>query len=138
VNGTNVALDWKFKAEITKIQAKDTVEKGMFIKGMIESANIHNTNRSFSLYPFRGPEKIRCVFPAHCRAKVMESFGKFVRVHGDFKYEWRDKQPYEIAVKEIETLPDPSEIDIRKIWGAAPKATGKLSTEKFIKNLRYG
>ena len=139
VNGTLLNIDWQFKSQLSKIQAKDIVEKGMFIKGMIETANIHDANRSFYIYPFRGPEKIRCVFSKEDKEKVKESFGKFVRVHGDFKYEWREKHPYEISVSEIENLPMEADLPkITKIWGAAPNATGELSTEAFIKQLRYG
>jgi hypothetical protein len=139
VNGTLLNLDWQFKSQLSKIQAKDIIEKGMFIKGMLETANIHDFNRSFYLYPFRGPEKIRCVFSKDDKEKVKESFGKFIRVHGDFKYEWREKHPYEISVKEIEILPFEADVpDIRKIWGAAPRATGSLSTEDFIRDLRNG
>jgi len=139
VNGVKVDMDLRFKSQLSKIQAKDIVEKGMFMKGMIETANIHDAKRSFYLYPLRGPEKVRCVFAKSDKEKVKKSFGKYVRVHGDFKFEWREKYPYEIAVKEIEMLPFKDELpDIRKIWGAAPNATGKLSTEEFVEHLRYG
>ena len=125
---------------VAKLDAEGRTERGMFIKGMIEAANIHESSRYFFyLYPNLGPQRVRCVFPAEHRELVRNAFGKFVRVHGDFKYGWRDRNPYEIKVKEIEILPGRAEIpDVRAFFGIAPDATGGVDTEDFMEELRHG
>jgi len=140
INGTLIQLDAAFRNAIAKINAEDKTERGMFVKGMIEAANIHESNRFFFfLYPTRGPQRIRCVFPSDLREAVREAFGKFVRVHGDFKYAWREKYPYEVRVQRIESLPPRGDLpDIRTFFGAAPDATWDLNTEDFMEELRNG
>ncbi|MFO1488333.1 MAG: hypothetical protein U1F65_07635 [Verrucomicrobiota bacterium] len=139
VNGHSVVLDSRFKANLANISTQDKVHRGMEIKGKIEAANIHAKSRTFFfLYPTRG-DKVRCLFSEDLRDQVVDCFGRFVRIHGDFKYAWRENHPYEVKVREIENLPDRSELpDIRKLFGAAPNATGELTAEEFIENMRYG
>jgi hypothetical protein len=140
INGTGLRLDLGFRERINTINTQDKIDRGMFLKGMIEAANIHAESRTFFfLYPIHGPDRVRCIFPRELHEKVKAAFGHFVRVHGDFKYGWREHHPHEIKVKEIEILPRRDEMpDVRQMFGQAPNATGELTTEEFVENMRYG
>jgi hypothetical protein len=138
IDGETIVLDLAFRANVAKIQDLDRVERGMFIKGFVETMNIHDSNKTFFVYPVIGPEKVKCIFRQDLRDKAKDAFGKFVMVHGDFKYEWREKHPYEIAVTEIEFIEEAVGFDGRALRGAAPDATGDLSAEEFIHRKRHG
>jgi len=139
IAGSETLLDLKFRQRLASIAAKDRIERGMFIKGTVEAMNIHGETHRLTLYPHRGPEKVVCIFEKDLKLKAIESFGKFVRVHGDFKYEWRAVHPYEIKVSDIEFLKPVAEIPkITSLMGIAPNATGGLSAEEFVEGLRHG
>ncbi len=134
-----VVVDYQFKTNLFALKIGDRIERGSFIKGMVERMNIHSDNRTFTVYPFIGPESITCKFPAELKTQAMESFGGYARIHGDFHYHWQEKWPFEIHVKSIELLDLPAEIPRwDQLCGALPGATGDMSAEAFVEELRHG
>jgi hypothetical protein len=107
------------------------------VEGRLEFINIHGGKNVFRVYPIVGASRVDCLFPRRLLTTAREAVGKEVRVFGDVVYLTRDPFPHSIRVDSVEVLPDdadlPSLLDIR---GIAPLATGDLSSEDFVRELR--
>lgn len=139
VEGRVFVADAQFKRNLQKLDASDRIERKSFMKGMVERMNIHHDSRVFTLYPYIGPESVQCKFLAKDKDKAKSSFGKYVRVHGDLKYHWREKWPFEISVSDIEILPIGEALPkFGDMWATVPDATGDKPSEQFIEDIRNG
>jgi len=109
------------------------------IEGRLEFINIHGGRYIFRVYPVVGPTRVECIFPKELLASAREGVGREVRVSGRVTYLQRDPFPHSILVEQIVQVPDdddlPSILDIR---GMAPNATGDVSSEEFVRDLRSG
>lgn len=122
--------------EIEKIVGPDEFEYGT-ISGDLELINIHADVNTFRIYPVVGPKKVDCHFKKDNLQKAISGIGRYVEVRGELRYKQRDKFPYAVNATEIEVFPEeqdlPSILDLR---GIAPKATGDLTSEEFVRRLR--
>jgi len=108
-----------------------------FIEGRLEQINIHEGANTFHIYPDVGPRRVSCRFPATLLDDAIYAVGRRVEVNGLMKYRQGASFPHEIAVTGIESFPPDDELptwdDLR---GRAPDATGELSSEAFVRELR--
>lgn len=133
--GKPIELDTKFRDKIEKIIGDDELMAGS-ATGRLEWLNIHNKNL-FNIYPVIGASKIVCKFPTSLRPTVIEAIDKDVVVFGILRYRQRDKFPYSMDVKEIEIMPFyEEEPTLWSLRGVAPNATGELTANDFVRQLR--
>ena len=109
------------------------------IEGMLEQINLHLGANTFHIYPDVGPRKVTCHFPTKLYDDAVSAVGRRVEVSGTLRYRARGEFPHQIAVTQIEVFPPVSELpDWDDLRGRAPDATGGLSTEEFVRELRDG
>ena len=108
-----------------------------FMEGLLEQINIHGGANTFHIYPDVGPRKVACHFPSALLDDAIYAVGRKVEVSGLMKYRQGASFPHEIAVTGIDSFPPEDELptwdDLR---GRAPDATGQLSGEAFVRELR--
>lgn len=108
-----------------------------FIEGMLEQINIHHGANTFHIYPEVGPRKVTCHFPSALLDDAVFAVGRRVEVTGTLKYRRGADFPYYIAVASIEAFPPDDELPTwEDLRGRAPDATGSLSSEAFVRELR--
>lgn len=131
-----VEIEKSLEPDIEKILGPDEIVHGS-VSGMLEQINIHAHANIFRIYPIIGPKKIECYFKRDKLNKIISGINRYVNVHGELRYKRRDKFPYAINMGDIEVYPEekdlPSIFDLR---GIAPKATGDIKSEEFVKRLR--
>lgn len=109
------------------------------IAGMLEQINLHHDANVFHIYPEVGPAKVMCHFPPSLYEEAISAVGRKVDVFGELKYRSGASFPHKIAVKSIETFEKLEDLpDWDDLRGRAPDATGKLSSEAFVRELRDG
>jgi hypothetical protein len=109
------------------------------IEGMLEQINLHDGANVFYVYPEIGPRKLTCHFPARLYDDAVSAVGRKVEVSGTLHYRSGATFPHQVQVKQIEAFPYESELpDWDDLRGMAPDATGELSSEDFIRELRDG
>jgi hypothetical protein len=137
-NGTRLDLTPLVASRVeTALAVEDECEG--YLEGNLEQINVHQGANTFHIYPTIGPRKVTCHFPAHLYDDAVSAVGRRVEVFGTLKYRARADFPHQIAVTQIEPYPPDGELptwdDLR---GRAPDATGGLSTEAFVRELRDG
>ena len=129
-------INENFTEKVIDIIGPDEIIEGS-MSGMLEWINLHNTH-TFHIYPEVGPKKLNCNFHKELRPTVISAIDKHVRVYGELRYKKRDKYPYAINVKEIETLPDENELPtLASLRGIAVNQTG-MDANGLIRWLRDG
>jgi hypothetical protein len=109
------------------------------IEGMLEQINLHQGANIFHIYPEVGPRKVTCHFPTRLFDEAVAAVGKRVEVFGALRYRSGATFPHQVSVAQIESFPPISELpDWEDIRGRAPDATGDLSSEAFVRELRDG
>lgn len=109
------------------------------IEGMLEQINLHDGANVFHIYPEVGPRKVTCHFPSKLLDDAVSAVGRKVEVAGNLHYRTGATFPHQVQVNQIEAFPPESELpDWDDVRGMAPDATGSLSSEAFIRNLRDG
>lgn len=109
------------------------------MEGMLEQINIHLGANTFHVYPEIGPRKVTCHFPPKLLDDAVSAVGHRVEVFGTLRYRVNAPFAHEIAVSQIEAFPPEHELpDWDDLRGRAPDATGALSSEAFIRELRDG
>lgn len=109
------------------------------IEGKLEQINVHHSANIFHIYPEVGPRKVTCKFPAKLYDDAVAAVGRRVEVSGALHYRVGASFAHQIAVTRIEALPPDSELpDWDDLRGRAPDATGGLSSEDFVRELRDG
>jgi hypothetical protein len=107
------------------------------IDGMLEQINIHHGANTFHIFPEIGPKKVSCRFPTKLYDEAVSAVGRRVEVSGTLHYRANASFPHQIAVSHIEAFPPDSELpDWDDLRGRAPDATGTLSSEAFVRELR--
>jgi len=108
-----------------------------FLEGMLEQINVHHGANTFHIYPDVGPRKVTCHFPASLFDDAVSAVGRKVEVFGTLKYRGGAPYPHQIAVTGVNPFPPDHEIpDWEDLRGRAPDATGALSSEAFVRELR--
>lgn len=108
-----------------------------FIEGMLEQINLHSGANTFHIFPEIGPKKVSCHFPPALIDEAVAAVGRRVEVTGMLKYRAGVAFPHEIAVTGVEACPPDAELaDWEDLLGRAPDATGDLSSEAFVRELR--
>jgi hypothetical protein len=137
-NGDSLEVAGAVEVVIDAILAPTTKTPG-HIDGRLEFINIHGGKNVFRVYPVVGPQHVACVFPNALLSDARDAVGRHVRVFGEVTYLKRDAFPQSIKVERVQLLADdaqlPSLLDLR---GMAPEATGTLSSEDFVRELRSG
>ena len=104
---------------------------------MLEQINIHLGANTFYIYPDIGPKEITCRFPNRLFDDAVSAVGKRVEVFGTLQYRVGVPFPHLIEVDNVEAFPPDYELpDWDDLRGRAPDATGELSSEAFIRELR--
>jgi hypothetical protein len=137
-NGMRIDLTPQIASRVdTALAVEDECEGS--IEGMLEQINIHAGANTFHIYPEIGPRKLTCHFPVRLYDDAVSAVGRKVEVSGTLQYRARADWPHMIAVREIDALPPESELpDWEDLRGRAPDATGELSSEAFVRELRDG
>jgi hypothetical protein len=128
----------KVAAKVDTALAVDEECEG-YIEGMLEQINLHDGANVFYVYPEIGPRKLTCHFPTRLYDDAVSAVGRKVEVYGTFRYRSGASFPHQVQVSQIEPFPPISELpDWDDLRGMAPDATGELSSEAFIRELRDG
>ncbi len=110
-----------------------------FLQGNLEQINLHLGANTFQIYPDVGPKKVACHFPPSLYDDAVSAVGRKVEVFGTLHYRARKNFPHQIEVASIDTYPPESDLpDWDDLRGRAPDATGGLSSEAFVRELRNG
>jgi hypothetical protein len=110
-----------------------------FIEGRLEQINIHEGTNTFHIYPDVGPRKVSCHFPNALRDDAIFAVGRRVEVSGTLKYRQGASFPHAIAVTALDPFPPEDELPTwEDLRGRAPDATGALSSEAFVREMRNG
>jgi hypothetical protein len=109
------------------------------VEGMLERVNVHDGANEFTIFPHVGANRIRCKLPQELAEKGISAIRRRVAVSGLAKYRKFAAFPHEIDAEQLEIYglerDLPTFDDLR---GIAPDATGDLSSEDFVKELRHG
>ena len=107
------------------------------VEGMLEQINVHRGANTFHIYPEVGARKVTCHFSPRLYEDAVAAVGRRVEVFGTLRYRVAAPFPHQIAVSGIETFPPERELpDWEDLRGRAPDATGTLSSEAFVRELR--
>ena len=107
------------------------------IRGMLEAINIHEGANQFRIYPDIGPSRVSCHFPMELGEIALGSVGRFVEVRGALYRKRLARFPHRAEVKVIEVYPPEEELPtIEDLRGVAPRLTGDLASEDFVRELR--
>ncbi len=134
--GYNFELTQKIFSDVEKALAVEEECYGS-IEGMLEQINLHDGANVFHIYPEIGPRKITCHFPSRLIDDAVTALGRRVEITGTLRYRAGAIFPHQVAVTEIKTYSLEIELpDWEDIRGRAPNATGEMSSEAFVRELR--
>jgi hypothetical protein len=107
------------------------------LEGMLDQINVHLGANTFHIYPEVGARKVTCHFPSKLFDDAVSAVGKRVEISGTLHYRAGASFPHQISVTSIEAFPPEYELpDWEDLRGRAPNATGGLSSEAFVRELR--
>lgn len=136
--GQSFNLTQEVLGDVEKALAVDDECTGS-IEGMLEQINLHGGANVFHIYPDVGPRKVTCHFPVKLLDDAVAAVGRRVEISGMLRYRAGASFPHQVAVTEIEAHPFDHDLpDWDDIRGLAPDATGDLSSEDFVRELRDG
>lgn len=109
------------------------------VEGMLEKINIHDEADAFTIYPDVGPKKIACHFRHDLIDKAISGVRRRVAISGLARYRKYDQFPHHIEANDIAIYGVETELaSFEDLRGIAPNATGDLSSEDFVRELRNG
>jgi hypothetical protein len=104
---------------------------------MLDQINVHLGANTFHIYPEVGARKVTCHFPSKLFDDAVSAVGRRVEISGTLHYRAGASFPHQISVTSIEAFPPEYELpDWDDLRGRAPNATGGLSSEAFVRELR--
>jgi len=107
------------------------------LEGMLDQINVHLGANTFHIYPEVGARKVTCHFPSKLFDDAVSAVGRRVEISGTLHYRAGASFPHQISVTTIEAFPPEYELpDWEDLRGRAPNATGELSSEAFVRELR--
>lgn len=138
INGSEFPLTEAIAKNI-QIHMSEYEECPGSIEGMLEKINVHEEANIFTVYPDVGPASVACHFPKELLDKAFAAGKRKVSVSGVLRYRKTAPFPHQVAVETIDIYPDAEQLaTFQDLFGIAPYATGQLSSEDFIKELRCG
>lgn len=136
--GHSFDLTERVSSKVDQALAVDEECEGS-LEGMLEQINLHHGANVFYIYPEVGPKKVTCHFPARLYDEAVAAVGRRVEVFGNLHYRVGAGFPHQISVTDIEVFPQEADLpDWDDLRGRAPDATGDLSSEAFVRELRDG
>lgn len=109
------------------------------LEGDLDQINVHDGANIFHIYPHVGPRRVTCHFPSKLFDDAVAAVGRRIEVFGTLKYRARAPFPHMIAVSELDTIGRDDELpDWEDLRGRAPDATGTITSEAFVRELRDG
>ncbi len=133
--GKVIPIDSVFKENIVDVIGPDQFSVGS-ITGRLEKLNVHNTSR-FEIYPTVGPHKLICTFDDSQLDVVRRAIKRYVTVTGRLRYKQWANFPHAIDTKHIDIHEMDDELPtLEDMRGIAPRATGDLSSEEFVRRMR--
>lgn len=134
--GSALEIDSDMAAAVTAAMRVEEECLGS-VTGMLEQINVHGNANTFQIFPVVGPTKVSCHFAANLYDDAVAGVGRKVEVSGVLRYRPGAKYPHEVAAQNIEIIEREEDLpDWDDIRGRAPDATGDLSSEEFIRELR--
>ncbi len=131
-----IDITQELKAKINLELAAEDTYPGEF-RGMLEYLNVHGNQRVFRIYPDIGPSKVSCNFSESHKDNAIKAIDRFVEVRGTVTQKKAAYYPHEIDVEEITVLPSEDELPtLYDLRGMAPKATGEMMSEEFVRSIR--
>jgi hypothetical protein len=107
------------------------------LEGMLDQINVHLGANTFHIYPEIGPRKVTCNFPARLFDNAVSAVGRRVEISGTLRYRSGARFAHQIAVTQIDAFPTDVELpEWEDLRGRAPDATGALTSEDFVRELR--
>jgi hypothetical protein len=107
------------------------------LEGMLDQINVHLGANTFHIYPEIGARKVTCHFPSRLFDDAVSAVGRRVEIFGALHYRAGATFPHQIAVTSIDAFPPDHELpDWEDLRGRAPNATGGISSEAFVRELR--
>lgn len=126
------ALAPRAKAALAPVQ----YAKG-YVEGRLQRINTHGDEMHMWIYPWVGPNRIKCRFSKDLIEDAGTALDHWVRAHGIIRYPAYSRHPTFIDVTGIEALPDLAEVpSLADLQGVAEDATEGLSSEDFTRRLR--
>lgn len=138
-NGDQPKILTSLAGNVDRILGPDEYEMGS-ITGVLEQINVHANQNVFVVYPTSNQPKLKCIFPQELRAQAVHAVDQYVKIYGQMKYKTylRGDHPYEMLVKQIEIYPAEDTLPtLGELEGIAPNSIGELTSEEFIRKLRY-
>ena len=136
IDGSTFELTERLTARLDTALAVEEECEGA-LDGMLEQINIHSGANTFVIFPAVGPKRVACHFPGRLHDDAVAAVGRRVEVSGTLRYRAGADFPHQIAVTAIEVWPPEYELaDWDDLRGFAPDATGDLSSEAFIREMR--
>ena len=130
-----IPIDHAFTENVDAVIGPDSFSFGS-ISGRLERVNLHHTYR-FEIYPTVGPKRVKCDFRADLKQKVKKALDSYVTVSGRLRYKQWDRYPHAIDARDIDTHEDEGRLaSLHDLRGVAPKATGTMSAEDFVRSIR--
>lgn len=109
------------------------------VEGMLERVNVHDDANVFTIFPYVGAKRVKCHLPQELADKGLSAIRRRVAVSGVAKYRKFAAFPHEIQADDLQiyNVEDdlPTFDDLR---GMAPDATGTMSAEDFVREMRRG
>jgi len=137
-NGSTFGLNEKIAKRI-ELHLSDYDECPGSVEGMLEKINVHDDANVFTVYPDVGPSSVTCHFPNELLDKAIAAVKKKVAVSGVMRYRKTAPFPHHVDVAGIDIFQDAEQLaTFQDLFGIAPNATGELSSEEFVKELRCG
>jgi hypothetical protein len=109
------------------------------VEGMLERVNVHGNANEFTIYPSVGASRIKCRLPEELTEKGIAAIRRRVAVSGLAKYRKFAQFPHEIRAEFLDVYSSPEDLPtFDDLLGLAPDATGDLSSEDFVREVRNG
>ena len=131
----SVLINRGFREILDSIVGEDEFSYGS-ISGTIEAINLHD-RKKFWLYPVVGPTRVVGKFRSKERKQYADAVDKYVTVYGRLRYKTWAEHPYAINADKL-VIHDKAVPTLHDLKGMAPNATGDLTSEEFINEIRDG
>jgi hypothetical protein len=135
-NGRRLDLTEQVGSKIDEALTVDEECDGS-LEGMLDQINVHLGANTFHIYPAVGARKVTCHFPTRLLDDAISAVGRRVEITGTLHYRAGATFAHVISVMSIDAFPPDHELpDWDDLRGCAPNATGILSSEAFVRELR--
>lgn len=109
------------------------------VKGIVKMYSGVGKKLYFKIIPPVGGVEIKCAFVSSMLAEAASAVEHCATVEGELRYYKNDLWPHEVKVRKIIVHAADSELPtLQGLAGVAPRATGELSSEEFVRGLRDG